>query len=773
MSEPVSSRLGSVAPRRDALPKAAGSFEFGADLEVPGMLFGATVRSPHARALIRGIDPRAALACEGGAAVLTGADVPGEPRYGVMIPDQPVLASEQVRYCGEPVALVAAESRAQARRAAAAVAVDYEPLAPLLEPERAPHAEPVYADRPLAPGIGLDPHNNIAGSVTIRHGDPEAAAEVSVSGVYEIGRQEQAFLAPESGLAVPAADGGVDLHVATQWLHGDRDQIAPCLGLSREKVRLHLAGVGGAFGGREDITLQIHASMLALATGRPVKMVYGRAESFVGHPHRHPARIWAEHRAGRDGELVCVRIRILLDAGPYASTSPAVIVNAASHACGPYQVPNALIEGDAVYTNNPPSGAMRGFGVPQVCIAHEGQMDRLARELGLDPVELRLINSLEPGDHLPTGQRVEGSLPVAETLRRCVDLEPPPAVADSGGGSRPGEPEPRRGEGLALAYKNIAYSAGFDDRTSARVRLSAGSCGELLARVECAAAEVGQGAHELIERAVRSELDVELVELVAPSTSGIASAGSSSASRMSWMSTGAVGLACAEIRGELERRGGRPLGAGETIEAERTYRHPPTTPLHPGTGQVEGERLHTDFAVVAMRIVVELDPELGVARVLWVGTAQDVGRALNPPAIEGQIEGGALQGIGLALLEELRAPEGRLSDLGFGSYRIPTAPDAPIEFSTDLIERAAQELPHGAKGVGEPPAVVATAAVLAALRDATGLEIGRAPVSPEVLAGFEPPAPNDDRAARDTRDDRAAAEGWSPTGEISQARSRL
>src|SRR5919109_1309394 len=248
---------------------------------------------------------------------------------------------------------------------------------------------------------------------------------MSVEGVYELGIQDQAFLGPESGLAVPDGEGGVDVYVATQWLHVDRDQVAPCLDLPPEQVRIHLAGVGGAFGGREDLSMQIHGALLALHTSRPVKMVYNREESFVGHIHRHPARIWAEHRARRDGKLVCVRMRILLDGGAYASSSTAVTSNAASFACGPYAVENALVECTSVYTNNPPCGAMRGFGAVQSCFAHEAQMDKLAAALAIDPVELRLLNALAPGDTLLTGQVIHGSLPVREVIKRAAALPVP------------------------------------------------------------------------------------------------------------------------------------------------------------------------------------------------------------------------------------------------------------------------------------------------------------------------------------------------------------
>ena len=244
-----------------------------------------------------------------------------------------------------------------------------------------------------------------------RRGDPDTPADVSVEGVYEVGQQDQAFLGPESGIAIPDGEGGVDIHVATQWLHVDRDQVAPCLDLEPEQVRIHLAGVGGAFGGAR--TSRSRSTRRCWPCGRtvPVKMVYNREESFVGHIHRHPARIWAEHRATREGRLVAVRMRILVDGGAYASSSTAVISNACSFAVGPYAVDNVLIDGLAVYTNNPPCGAMRGFGAVQTCFAAEAQMDRLAAALDIDPVELRLLNALETGGTLATGQVVTGSLP--------------------------------------------------------------------------------------------------------------------------------------------------------------------------------------------------------------------------------------------------------------------------------------------------------------------------------------------------------------------------
>ena len=716
-------------PRDDGIPKSTGEFAYASDLQAAGMLWGHTVRSPHAHARIVEVDVGPALALPGVHAVLTHDDVPGRKTYGLEFADQPVLAIDRVRYFGEPVALVAAEHPEQARRAAAAIRVVYEELPPVADMERATEAAPLHPDRPtMGHGYRDDPRPNVVRSIVIRHGDPDAAGDVSVEGVYEVGIQDQAFLGPESGLAVPDGEGGVDIHVATQWLHVDRDQVAPCLGLAPEQVRIHLAGVGGAFGGREDLSMQVHGALLALHANRPVKMVYSREESFVGHVHRHPAKLWYEHRATRDGRLVCVRARILIDGGAYASSSTAVISNAASFAAGPYRVDNALIEGTAVYTNNPPCGAMRGFGAVQTCFASEAQMDRLAAALAIDPVELRLLNALAPGDRLPTGQVVTGSLPTADVIRRAAAIPAPgaeelprdPIRLPGGAGNTTRGEGVRRGVGFAVGFKNICYSEGFDDSCAARVVLRADGSAE----VHCAAAEVGQGVAGVILQVARTELGSEEVALAPRSTAAVGSAGSSSASRMTWMAAGAVRDACRAALEERERRGG-----GE-VDVERVHRHPRTWPLDPETGQVTGERAHVALAVAAMRVVAEVDVELGLTRVVWVGTAQDVGRAVNPQAVRGQIEGGTAQGLGLALMEEILTRDGRILNASFTDYLIPTFLDMPPVVA-ELVEEPEPDAPYGVKGVGEPPTVVSTAAIVAALRDATGRPLARAPVRPD------------------------------------------
>jgi xanthine dehydrogenase D subunit len=746
--------VGDSARRIDAVPKVKGAFAFGNDLWAEGMLWGHTVRSPHPHARIRSIDVSAALATPGVRAVLLAADVPGRKTFGLEFADQPVLAWDRVRYAGEPVAVLAAVDPETARRAAERVAVEYDVLPAVTDMARA--LDPA--------GPRVHEFGNVLRHIRIVHGDPEAPADVWVEGYYETGMQDQAILGPEAGMAIPAEDGGVNLYVATQWLHVDRQQIAPCLALPHEKVRLHLAGVGGAFGAREDVSMHIHACLLALRTHQPVKMVYGREESFFGHVHRHPSRIWMRHGAAKDGTLVCVRARILIDGGAYASSSSAVIGNASTFATGPYAVPNALIEGTCVYTHNPPSGAMRGFGAVQVCFAYEAQMDRLARFLGLHPVDLRRQNALSTGSVLATGQILRGSAPVREVIARCAAL-PMPAEdrrfpGGSGNASR-GEAL-RRGVGFAVGWKNIAYSEGFDDSSEARVRLVAAP-GGTIAEVYTAAAEVGQGIHTILAQIVRTELGVETVVLHPPDTRA-GSAGSSSASRQTMMSGGAVQLACVAVREAVCERARRRLaGEGtppggelrvdggwirvghtsvapierfldEPIDATRVYHHRPTTPLD-AAGQGDP---HVAFAFAAQRAVVEVDSELGLVRVVQIATAQDVGRALNPQSVFGQIEGGTAQGLGLALMEELHLKDGVIANASFTDYLIPTILDMPPVHAT-LVEEPEPGAPFGAKGVGEPSTVVSTAAIVAALRDATGRVLNRVPVRPDDLIGLSPP----------------------------------
>ncbi|MGP4000463.1 xanthine dehydrogenase subunit D [Streptomyces sp. 8N706] len=770
--------------RPDGTLKVNGEFAYASDLWHEDMLWGVTLRSPHAHAEIRSVDVSEALAQAGVHAVLTYDDLPTAVRhYGLEIRDTPVLAHGRVRHHGEPVAVVAADHPETARRAAAKIKVDYV-LLPVVTDEASATAE----DAPvLHPGRDDNharhvPHPNVLHRQPIVRGDVAAArarADVIVTGEYEVGMQDQAFLGPESGLAVPAEDGGVDLYIATQWLHADLRQIAPVLGLPEDKVRMTLSGVGGAFGGREDLSMQIHSCLLALRTGRPVKIVYNRFESFFGHVHRHPAKLRYEHGATRDGKLTHMTCRIVLDGGAYASSSPAVVGNASSLSAGPYVIDNVDIEALALYTNNPPCGAMRGFGAVQACFAYEAQMDRLAAELDMDPVRFRRLNAMSQGTIMPTGQPVDSPAPVAELLRRVQAMPMPPErqweSAGPGGSATDVRALPGglsntthgegvvRGVGYAVGIKNVGFSEGFDDYSTARVRLEV-VAGEPVALVHTAMAEVGQGGVTVHAQIARTELGVTQVT-IHPADTRVGSAGSTSASRQTYVTGGAVKHACEAVRErvlELGRRkfgsyhpawataellleggkvvtdGGEALAAladvleGEIIDIEREWRHRPTEPFDPHTGQGNG---HVQYSFAAHRAVVEVDTELGLVKVVELACAQDVGKALNPLSVVGQIQGGTTQGLGLAVMEEIVvSDDGRVRNPSFTDYLIPTILDTPT-IPVDVLELADDHAPYGLRGAGEAPTLSSTPAVVAAIRQATGLALTRVPVRPEHLTG--------------------------------------
>ena len=656
--------LGASALRPDGVAKVQGDFSFSSDLQAENMLWGATLRSPHPYARIISIDLSGAWKIAGVECVITADDVPGQLTYGLISEDQPVFAKDVVRYMGEPIAAVAADHPETCRRALAAIKVEYEILEPLTDPERA-----IDGSHP-----DIHPDGNIIRHQRIVSGDIAATAPIVVEGTYDIGMQDQAFLGTESALALPDHDGsGIEVFVATQWLHEDRKQMAKCLGLPEEKVRLVLGGVGGAFGAREDISLQVHTALLALRTGRPVKMQYGREESFFGHVHRHPAQIWMRHHATEDGRIVKIEARMVFDGGAYSSTSSAVLINGVTHTQGPYQCPNAVVDGYATRTNNPPCGAMRGFGVVQACFAHEGQMDKLAVATGIDEVEIRLRNIIHTGDTMITGQVLESVAPVERCIRETAALPLPaemsshPHELDLPGGS--GRTADRRhivrGIGWGVSMKNLMYSEGFDDYSTARCTLTNGKV-----ELKFATSEVGQGFVTLAPQIARSILGVDDVTYDTIDTQ-IGSAGSTSASRQTWMSGGAVDGACRLVRERLFEHVGAlhgvdPLRLGiddtdiiDTIGDFRIsvqeacadlsisetfeYHHRPTEDLDEnGQGNC-----HVAFAFVAHRAVVDVDIELGLVKVVQIATAQDVGRVLNPMSVVGQIEGGIAQGLRL------------------------------------------------------------------------------------------------------------------------------
>ncbi|OHV46556.1 molybdopterin cofactor-binding domain-containing protein [Pseudofrankia sp. BMG5.36] len=745
------SRLGDQARHAGATADSPGE---NAAVTAPAELYGVTVRSPVARAELLGVDAAAALAVPGAMRVIIAADVPGARLVGVKVRDQPVFAEGEVRHHGEPIAFAVATTPWAARRMAALVRPLLRPLPPLVDPlaALAPGAPAVVpAGHPhAAPGGDVHGAHAADGAVSpnvifrrrLRHGDG-ARGPVAVRARWRTGRQDPAFLAPEAGLAVPDGRGGVRLWVATQDLHHDRDQIAAALGVPPEAVRVELAGVGGAFGGREDMTLHIHLCLAAVLTGAPVRAVYGRAESFQAHPSRHPAIMDYELTARPDGTFVSLRAGIVLDGGPYASTSTPVVGIVHFFAAGPYQVPNVDVTTTAVRTNNPVAGAMRGFGATQASFGIESTVDLLARELGVDPVDLRRRNLLVPGEPLATsGQPLVGTAGPAEVLAACL-ATPMPA--------RPVAPGRRRGVGVALGIKSAGLGDGRPD--SAGIVLRADRDG---VTIVSAAPEVGQGIGTALRQIVQEQLGPVPLRAEAPSTDAPVSGGSK-ASRQTMASGGAAAAAASRLLAELTTRAhahglpcwpaaGGPDGrwpatgpltdllaavlGDETVEVRESYTLPATEPVNPATGRGD---IHITFQLTAHRAVVDVDPELGTAELVQLVGAQDVGRAVNPTQLAGQLVGGAAQGAGLALTEEIRVDaDGVATAAGFADYLVPTALDVP-EIVPVVIEHPDDRLPHGIRGVGEGSLASSPAAVAAALRAASGRPVAAVPAAPADL----------------------------------------
>lgn len=730
----VAGGVGESIPRPDAVAKVTGGFAFVNDVGEPGALWAAIRRADLPSARIDAVDVRPARALGGVHAVLTAADF-AEGMQGQIVADQPVLADGAISHWGEAIAVVAADTGELARRAAEAIDVRIEPLSPVTDVEAAYRAGDVFR------------------TMRIRTGDPELHGAFVVEGDYEVGIQDQAPLGTEAGLAVPDGEGGVDIWGPTQWTHVDRHQISRCLGLPVEAVRVHPVGLGGAFGSREDLSVQTHLAMLALRTGRPVRIALSRRESFAAHVKRHGARLHYRHEADHDGTLVRVDARILLDGGAYHMTSDAVLANAAAFAVGPYRCQTTHVDASVVRTNHPPAGAMRGFGANQVCFAAEAQMDRLAEALGLDPLELRLRNAIRPGDRMPTtGQVITEPLPTVEVIERLRARPLPDAETGEdprrlpGGTGRTSPPRSVvRGVGYAVGIKNVGFSEGFDDSAEAEVELSGHG-----AVVRTGAIEVGQGMVTVLTQIARSALGVEEVEVRFEHTGRIGSAGSTSASRQTQMTGGAVLRAAEAVRravldvygaDDLDDRGA--WRGGELVAAlpdiaesgrfvERVvFRHRPTVPPDDrGHGDV-----HVDFCVASHRAVVDVDTELGLVRVVRIDTVQDIGRALNPMSVIGQIEGGIAQGLGLALMEEVTFEDGRVTNAGFTDYLLPSALDV-ADVGAELVEQESSWGPFGAKGFAELPSISSTPAIVAAIRAATGRALTRIPVRPQDVAGI-------------------------------------
>ncbi|MFQ6057401.1 MAG: xanthine dehydrogenase family protein molybdopterin-binding subunit [Anaerolineae bacterium] len=710
--------VGQRVKRVDALDKVTGRTQYPGDIYMEGMLYGKVLWSERAHARILAIDTSAAEAYPGVVDVFTAADVPVN-EMGLMMNDEPVLAEGKVRCVGDPLAVVVAETEEAAQAALDLIRVEYEDLPVVSDPRE--------AMKPDASLVHEEKGSNILHHYYIYKGDVEAGfaqADVIVEGYYHTPHNEHAFLQPEAGLGY-LEEGKIIVLTAAQWAHDDRRQIAHALQLPEEQVRVIYTPVGGAFGGREDISLQIFLAMAAQRTGRPVKMVWSRQESIRGHHKRHPYYMRCKTGATRDGKLVALEAEVVADIGAYCSSSGPVLGGVVTLITGPYEIPNVKIDGYNVYTNNLPAGAMRAFGAPQANFAAEGQMARLAEALGMDPVEFRLRNVLREGSRVGSNTVVPGGVGIGETLERAARAAGWREV--NGHWVRPRREMKgtwRKGTGVAAGWKNVGYSFGWRDRTTAVVEIYGGEEMER-AVVKCGVAEVGQGVMTTLVQIAAEVLGLPLerVELITADTDVAPNAGSSSASRQAYVSGNAVKYACLEAR-ERWAAGERPAIAWYE------YLAPQTTPFDPVTGQ---GRPHFSYAYGTHVVELEVDTETGQIHLGRVWAAHDVGKAINPLGVEGQIEGGAIMAQGYALMEEFIQEEGLIKTPTLAEYLIPTSMDIPRGIESIIVEDADPDGPYGATGVGEMANMLLAPAIVDAIHDATGIWFDDIPITSEKM----------------------------------------
>jgi CO/xanthine dehydrogenase Mo-binding subunit len=719
--------IGQSIRRVDAIGKVTGETPYPGDIDMDGQLWMKLRFSDRAHARITAMDTSAAEALPGVVAVFTAKDVPHN-EYGLVIKDQPVLCglgsanpdAEIVRCYADCVAIVVAETEAIAARAAKLIQVTYEDLPPVFDPYE--------AMQPSAPQLLPRYPGNVMAHYRIRRGDMEAAwaqADVIVEGEYDTGYQEHAYLQPEAGLGYIDAEGRVTVIVAGQWVHEDQEQISHALGLPEDEVRVIYPAIGGAFGGREDMSIQIVLALAAWKLNRPVKTIWSREESILYHHKRHPIRIHARWGATREGRIVAMESTVVGDAGPYAYTSTKVMANANLMVTGPYLCDNFHIDTYAVATNNIPSGAFRGFGAPQAAFAAEGQMNKLATALGMDPVQIRVLNSVQEGSILSVGTPLPAGVTMQPTIEVCARES---YWRETGSGwqreplAQPENPALRRGVGFACGFKNVGFSFGFPEQSWATVEIYGGSEIEQVV-VRHAGAEVGQGTHTVMMQMAADAVGVplECVRLIGHDTAETQNSGSASASRMTFMAGNA-------IKGAAERALTAWKNEERPAKATYQYRPPKTTPYDPMTGKSEPNYA---YGYVAQAVEVEVDIETGLVRVVRVVCADDVGRAVNPQLVQGQIEGAVVQAVGYAVMEHLISQEGRIRNPYLSTYLIPTVLDVPVEVKSVILEYADPIGPWGARGMAEMPMIPLAPAIAAAIHDATGVWLDVQPFIPD------------------------------------------
>jgi CO/xanthine dehydrogenase Mo-binding subunit len=722
--------IGQSVRRVDAVGKVTGETAYPGDINMDGQLWMKIRFSDRVHARITKIDTSRAEAYPGVVAVFTARDVPVN-EYGLSMPDQPVLCgpgsakegADIARCLADQVAVVVADSEEAAAAAVKLIEIDYEDLPGVFDVFDA-----MEDDAPQ-----LHPHakNNVLVHYRIRHGDIDSAwdkADVIVEGEYRTGFQEHAYLQPEAGLGYMDDSGRVTVLVAGQWVHEDREQVAHALGLPEEQVRIIYPAIGGAFGGREDMSVQIVLALAAMKLQRPVKIIWSREESILGHHKRHPTVIRAKWGATRDGKVIAAEAQVYGDSGAYAYTTTKVLGNANLMVSGPYEIPNVKVDTYGIYTNNIPCGAFRGFGGPQGAFAAEGQMNKLAEALRMDPVELRARNVLREasitsvGTPLPPGVTLDKVL--ADGARQSDYWHETPQGWQRLAVQQPANPAKRRGIGMAMGFKNVGFSFGAPEKSWATVEIHGTAEIERVV-VRQAGADVGQGAHTVFLQMAAEAVGVpvEKVQIIGHDTAEAGNSGSTSASRMTFMAGNAI-----KVAGEMAFQ--KWLDEERPAIATHEYRPPKTSAYDSETGYANP---NFAYGYMAQFVEVEVDLETGHVDVVRVVSAHDVGRALNPQQVEGQIEGGVVQALGYAVLENLVSQNGRILNPYLSTYLIPTIWDIPREVKSVILEYADPRGPWGARGMAEMPFIPLAPAICAAVHDATGVWLDRIPLAPDFV----------------------------------------
>jgi xanthine dehydrogenase molybdenum-binding subunit len=757
---PVKQALKAISrplPRPDAVEKVNGKGIYADDLYVEGMLYARALRSKYPHARLLKVDVSAARALPGVAAALTAEDVPGRKDCGVHEVDWPVLCYDKTRYVGDAVALVVAESEAIAAEALKLIEVEYEPLPVVTGPkEAASSGAPILHAQ--VPHHSPDEHGNCLKHYHLENGDIArgfAEADVVIEREYSTQTVEHAFIEPEAGLAVPDPTGRITVYCGGQIPFGDRSQIAATLNLPEDRIRVINCLIGGAFGGKEDVSVQIHVALAAMITRRPVKMVLSRKESLMVHPKRHATHIKMKTGAKKDGTITAHEAEIWGDGGAYASLSSHVMLRATTHAAGAYEVKNVKVDTFAMYTNNVPAGAFRGFGVTQSVFAMESQMDQLAEALGISPLEIRRKNVLNYGKQTLAGQVMTESCGLSDALEAvAAEMEKHPIVAVEG--------DKRRAWGVACAYKNTGFGSGAYDAAGAEVEVFANG----RAAVRAGAAEIGQGLVGVLAQVVSEELGVpyEKVDVIVADTDRTLDCAATTASRQTYVTGNAARYASKEVRKILSQTAAEFLGAppdsllfadgqirnnGHSVElsevakmVRREGRLPKMSYQY--VAPMCEQYHHFAFGFGAQATLVEVDVKTGETKVLKVIAANDVGRVINPLALQGQVEGSISMGLGMALQENFVMKDGYVQTDTLNKCRIPTIDQTP-EVISFFIEHETKDGPYGGKGVGELASIPTTPAIINAIYNATGVRCYRLPADKKWLkaalgAQASPPA---------------------------------